>query len=191
MVTPEIGSASWHFNVLNYDGKLLFRDAGRSGGSALMPLMWMSYAANASGGLKNVRGNPILITEAGKAGVFPEDLPSSSPAYPRDHLGRVMRFRHGDRSPLPGLVGYNYTGESTTRWKTPINSGVLSAGDRDRRYEAQTRANSGFLDGHAEALAYYQLFDANQLKSRPLYPPAINKYLWLGGRRVEEKSLSY
>ncbi len=181
MVTPTIGNASWNFNVLSYEGKMLFPNAGRASSAQVTPLLWMSYAANASAGLKNVRGNPILVVEAGKAGVFPEAIGS----YQADHLGRALRFRHGTRTASPGLVGYNYTG---FRWKSPNNRSQFGTGEADRIYQSHTTLNAGFLDGHAERVAYFNLFDAQQLKNSPTQPPNIRQYIWLGGKRAGDFS---
>jgi prepilin-type N-terminal cleavage/methylation domain-containing protein/prepilin-type processing-associated H-X9-DG protein len=161
IASPSIGVASWHFNVMSYQGKMLFQDAGRGGGSALIPLLWMSYAANASAGLKSVKGNPILIAEAGKLGIFPQTLGN----YQADNLARCLRFRHEDRVMNPQLLGYDYGWQ---RWIAPNNIATLTDAQKDKNYVPHTKFNAGFLDGHAERLAYYTVFTlSNQLNARP------------------------
>lgn len=175
MATPSIGGATWWFNVETYEGKLLIENAGRSGGTYWTPLLWLSYSANASAGLKDVKGNPILLVEAGKPGVFPETLGS----YPKDHLGRVLRFHHGGRNPHKGLIGYKYVHDGFDSWPTPINSGNLAPRYVDPDYEPGTTLNAGFVDGHVERIAWYNLFT---FETVPVVPPRIKESLWLGVR---------
>jgi prepilin-type N-terminal cleavage/methylation domain-containing protein/prepilin-type processing-associated H-X9-DG protein len=181
MATPRVGDATWHYNVMSYEGKGLCTDAGRTGGSYLTPVLWMSYAANASAGLTNIRGNPILLTEAGKLGVFPEKLGR----YQADHLGRALRFRHEDRAPRSGLQGMNY---ARMRWVRPVNSGALQPHEVDTTYEPRTRLNVGFVDGHTERPTYAGLFTFTA--AGPTSPPAPKAQMWFGNRRSRE-SLSF
>jgi len=181
MATPSIGAATWSFNVETYQGKTIIQNAGRSGGSHWTPVLWMSYGANASSGLKDVKGSPILIVEAGKLGVFPEKLGK----YQADHLGRVLRLRHGGRDPRVGLTGLNYVGNGLGRWVVPLNSGALFPEQVDQSYQAGTQANAGFTDGHAESLAWTRLFRFDKTGNDP---PTINKSCWLGIRRGQQVS---
>ncbi len=182
LATPTIGGAAWSYNIESYQGKTIFTNAGRSGGSAWTPLLWMSYAANASSGLKNVKGNPILITEAGKLGVFPEKMGSYQP----DHLGRVMRFNHGGRDPRTGLRGFNYVQDGFGNWTTPH-----LVTQYDPNYEAGTKTSVGFLDGHGEQIGWYNLFSWSRPGSPSLAPnsaPYPNRVMWFGGRRAGDFS---
>lgn len=185
--TPSIGVASWSYNIETYTGKTLIKNAGRSGESAWTPLLWMSYGANASAGLKRVKGNPILITEAGKLGIFAEKMGG----YQADHLGRVMRFHHAGRDPRVGLKGFKYVGDGFSQWGTPKNSGALSSTEVDPTYESGTKAGTGFLDGHAEQLGWYNLFGwskPNKITLPYTSPPYVNEAMWFGIRRQGEFS---
>jgi prepilin-type N-terminal cleavage/methylation domain-containing protein len=181
MATPSIGSATWSFNVETYLGKTLIENAGRNGGTYLTPLLWMSYGANASAGLKDIKGSPILIIEAGKLGVFPEKLGK----YQADHLGRALRFRHGGRNPQKGLTGFNYVGSGLSNWIIPMNSGEMYPQQVDPEYQPQTSANAGFSDGHAEMLNWNNLFSFDQ---GPNEPPTIHKHQWFGARGRQKLS---
>ena len=171
----SVGGASWHFNVLTYDGKLLWRDAGRGSGTARMPIMWMSYSGNAEAGLKNVKGNPILIVEGGKFGIFPRSLPNG---YPADNLSKALRFRHDGRDPHPGLRGLDYT---QNRFGAPSTSQI------DKSYTPCVKLNAGFVDGHVERLAWPSLFTFNSANVN--MAPRIKPAVW--GIRKEGGDLSY
>ena len=147
-----------NFLVEDFKGHSIWNTAsGNTSGSVTMPLMWMSYGANALAGLRTVKGSPALITEAAKPGIFPIDFrnPSSGAIiYPRDNLATPigsdgkpagprtpLRFLHGQRSSDPRLKGGDF-------W-TNTGSYVASTYD-DLDYIPHDRTNTGFLDGHAE-----------------------------------------
>lgn len=183
LATPSIGGASWSFNVETYQGKTIVLNAGRSGvGSYWTPLLWMSYGANASAGLKGVKGTPIVIVEAGKLGVFPEELGK----YKADNLARVLRFRHGGRESRSELVGLNYVGTSFLGWPIPQNLGELRPEQIDPDYQPRSELNAGFIDGHVERLGWQSLFS---LPGTLDIMPTIKQRYWLGIRR--EQKLSY
>jgi len=150
--------SSLGFDVLDYRQRTVW--ANISGGISTpvgMPLLWMSYGANASAGLKGVRGNPVLLVELPKPGVFPEKYPGSS--YPVDDLRKSLRFRHGEKAPSSArLGGWNYKTDT-------VNGKPGGAG-----YVPRTRMNVGFYDGHVERLHYLQMIQT----------PAGS--LWLGPR---------
>lgn len=143
-----------------------------SNGSFTVPIFWLSYGANASAGLRNVKGMPILAVEAGKLGVFPEDFGATSQGSRfRDNLAKAMRFRHGGRvsSRFIGGANCDYTQQFQQPPRTP-----------DLLYQARTKANAGFMDGHVESLGWYQMFGT---PAQPTSPPPINRALWIGTRR--------
>jgi prepilin-type processing-associated H-X9-DG protein len=128
---------------------------------------------NASSGLKNVKGNPALIVESAKPGVFPEDLArNGSVVYAADYLPKVLRFRHGGTAPDRALAGYDYTIRNSM--------GVVV----DRLYQPRQRMNVGYLDGHVETLNHWEMFDltASGTRPRPKHP------VWFGGRRGSDFS---
>jgi hypothetical protein len=122
--------SSWTLALFDYKGKRL-GNASTGMAQFYAPLLWGSYGLNASAGLKNVKGSPVLITEYSKWGIFPETLRSAKTTNPyvADNLKQKMRFRHG---------------------------GMANRGDlRDPAtpsYRARQRANVGFLDSHIERL---------------------------------------
>ncbi len=148
------------FNVLNHKGQRVWTGISGPTDYVTMPILWLSYGANASAGLKSVKGNPALILEAGKPGIFPEQLGS----YPDDDpLGKALRFRHGDRTSDPDLRGADYT----------KNNHVIGE-FRPFGYEPYTRMNVGFYDGHVERV-HYKAMISNPLST-----------FWLGtGRRSD------
>jgi len=156
------------FSVMNYKGRTIWASAAASiGQQATLPILWMSYGANASAGLRSVRGNPVLLLEAGKPGIFPVKLGNF---YPADTaLGRGLRFRHGGRISDPVATGYDYT------WPSPP-SYVSGTSKADPRYLPRDRMNAGFLDGHVERMNY------RKLMSNP------NSALWLGMGNGTDKS---
>ncbi|MBI4580928.1 MAG: hypothetical protein HY718_14565 [Planctomycetes bacterium] len=188
--TCSVGGAAWHWNMLSYDGKMLFPDAGRTGGSAIIPLLWLSYSANASAGLKSAKGNPILIVEGAKPGIFAERLGS----YQADNLARALRFRHGNRSAKAGLTGFNYLAMGNPTWATnpsPVNTGAIPAHLVDRNYESAVNLNAGFLDGHAEQRPFYSLFLADPANwTSAITAPKPIESVWIGIRRTPE-ALTY
>lgn len=181
MAEPIIGAASWHYIVEDYNGKTICVDAGRSGGTYLTPLLWLSYGSNAAAGLKKVKGSPILTIEAGKLGIFPKytkDPTAKFGGYEPDHLGRALRFRHDGRNPRSVLTGYNYanwSGNDGDSWTTPNNNRTLLTREIDKNYDPGTRATAGFLDGHAEKLGWWEVFKPG---NSPIIPPNPNPFYW-------------
>lgn len=171
-------SATVRRDVTYYDhrgyslrGKQLWTNT-QSSGPIDLPLLWTSFGANASSGLRNVKGSPIVVVEAGKLGVFPEDFAvTSQGSRPRDHLGKAVRFRHGSRAPKPYLGGAG--SDFTTQLHLPTSA-------IDPLYQPRTKANAGFMDGHVEALGYYEMFTGDA--ARPNTPPPIRRTLWVGLR---------
>ncbi len=163
--------AGWRFDVLTYAGRTVWSDANSGMGPESFPIMWMSYAANASAGLTNVKGHPVLAVESGKLGIFPEDLPPGSPKFPRDDLGKALRFRHGGKANDPVVKGHDYT------------EGFPYGLREDKHYEARQRMNAGYLDGHVESHAYWQMFDPETAPA-PLPRPQV----WFGSRTSESYS---
>jgi prepilin-type processing-associated H-X9-DG protein len=137
------------FTVYNHKGQTIWPRASAAVGQRTnVPIIWMSYAANAAAGLKSVRGNPILLTEAGKPGVFPFDLVrGTTTIYPKDNpITKALRLRHGGRNPDPILRGWDYTSTN------PV-AGVQF----DFKYLPRERMNTGFYDGHVERIQYKRL----------------------------------
>jgi prepilin-type N-terminal cleavage/methylation domain-containing protein/prepilin-type processing-associated H-X9-DG protein len=168
----------YEHNGYSFRGSPLWKNT-ESNGPVTVPIFWLSYGANASAGLRNVKGMPILAIEAGKLGVFPEDFNQTSQGYHRrDHLGMALRFRHGGRvhKPFIGGPGSDYT----YRYQQPPYTA-------DPHYEPRTRANAGFMDGHVESLAWYQLFtppaDLRRPPTNPDNFPEINRVMWVGTRK--------
>ncbi len=176
------GNAANIHNVYSYNGDKYWTVGGNGtnpGNVENTKLMWMSYGANAVAGLANVRGNPILVAEARKFGLFPRALGT----YEADHLPRALRFRHGSKTGLEGLQGadYVYTGSG---WGPPPSPSVRLSPDKiDRNYTPRNRLNAGFFDGHVENMTYLQMFpnydDIQSQKSRP----AVHKGVWIGNIR--------
>lgn len=162
-VRVSLKSSGWNFDVFTYKSKLIWKDATNGNGPVTLPIMWMSYAANASAGLTTVKGNPALTVEACKPGIFAESFPGSNGPTPVDDLAKVLRFRHGNRVNDPRLIGYDY----------PRYSGSIP----DRSYLPRDRINMGYLDGHVERRAYGEVMTMN-LSS----PPTPNPNIWFGTR---------
>lgn len=161
--------AGWHFDVLSYKGELLWQNAMPGSGNRVIPILWMSYGANASSGLKNIKGIPAFVVEAGKPGIFAEDLyKGSERVVARENLRRPLRFRHGGKNKDAEMWGWDYTDRSGYMTK------------RDMKYEAATTMNVGYIDGHVQRLNDGQMMikDAN-----PLTAPIPNGQVWFGGRR--------
>ena len=128
--------------------------------------MWQSYSANASAGLKNVKGNPALIVEGAKPGVFPESfIKSGTTGTPTDDLSHVLRFRHGHIVNQPGLIGYDFT-----------TSGKINTLP-DLAYQPRDRMNVGYLDGHVERQKYWEVMTL-QTPNKPIPKPMV----WFGPR---------
>ena len=66
--------SGWRFDVFTYKNKPIWPNAVVGNGPVALPIMWLSFAANASAGLTNVKGSPALIVEACKPGVFAESF---------------------------------------------------------------------------------------------------------------------
>jgi hypothetical protein len=131
-------------SVTDYKGRTVWaRGSLAVGQSALFPLLWMSYGANALAGLRSMKGTGILLIESGKPGIFPQAVGS----YPADAtagvvLARPLRFRHGGKNPDPNLKGGNYN----------ANNSWVNGSTADLMYEPRSRISTGFTDGHAETL---------------------------------------
>jgi prepilin-type N-terminal cleavage/methylation domain-containing protein/prepilin-type processing-associated H-X9-DG protein len=162
-------SAAWTHAMYTFKGKKLGQDAF---GPTTVPVMWMSYGANASAGLIGVKGSPILAIEAGKPGVFPESLGN----FTADVLPQAVRFRHGGRNPRTAFAGQEYM--KVTPGTARAGSVELPASRIDGNYIPRTRANTGFLDGHVEGLVWSRLFSdpANGY-------PIPRQQLWIGQPR--------
>src|SRR5690606_24540530 len=139
------------FGVMDHRGRTVWDPASSNvGRQAVMPIMWMSYGANSIAGLKHVKGNPILIAEAGKLGIFPKTLGS----YPADNFAASgsrrspLRCRHGSRSSDLRLSGADFTAP---------NSYVLGTMSPDLHYQPRERMNAGFYDGHVDRLCHAEL----------------------------------
>jgi prepilin-type N-terminal cleavage/methylation domain-containing protein/prepilin-type processing-associated H-X9-DG protein len=166
-VTVAKKESAYNYRVMDYRMRTVWPlVTGPISTPVNFPLLWMSYGANASAGLKNVKGNPALIVEAPKPGIFPEDFGP----YPADDLKKALRLRHGGKAPTnTGLGNWNY--------KTNKVTGSPGA----EGYEPRTGANVGFYDGHVERVHYTRMvelaYDAeNNLAS----------YFWVGRRRVAQ-----
>lgn len=169
------GAASWRHDIYSWKGPLLFSDISGSTPQATMPLMYMSFGANASAGLKSTKGHPILIIEAGKLGVFPEKLDN----YPADNLARALRFRHGPRNNRKGFAGADYVNRALG--SPPPNTGSL--GNRnDKNYIPRESLNAGYLDGHVERRNWASLFTVNASNPEGVLPVPKGQP-WFGIRR--------
>jgi prepilin-type N-terminal cleavage/methylation domain-containing protein/prepilin-type processing-associated H-X9-DG protein len=173
MASANKTSAAWRHDIYTYKGAVLWPDVGAATPEKSVPIMWMSFGANANAGLTKTKGPVILVAEAGKLGLFPEDLNG----YPADHLGRAMRFRHGSRVVHPGLVGADYVNRPLSN--PPAATGPLSASQIDKMYEPRMRANCGFMDGHVALLSYFELFTLNPSNPTGVRPVPRGQ-LWFG-----------
>ncbi len=176
-VSPDVTNRV--HNGYSYKGEQLWENTSTGGGTVRVPILWMSYGANASAGLQNVKGTPALIVEAGKLGVFPEAFGQTSQGtHHADHLGKSLRFRHGGKASVPGLGGRG--SDFTQQFHQPSNA-------YDANYEAHAKANVAFLDGHVERLGYYQMFTLDPTNPENV-KPIPNRMLWVGMRRGEASS---
>jgi len=155
--------SGWYFDVFTYKNKLIWPNANTGNGPVTLPIMWLSFSANASAGLTNVKGAPALIVEACKPGVFAESFNGSQGKTPVDDLGRVLRFRHGNRVNDPRMTGYDYT----------RNGGAFP----DGLYQPRDKMNIGYLDGHVERRSYWEVMT---LRTSSL--PTPNPSIWFGMR---------
>ncbi len=176
------------FAVTDHKGKMIWSSAAGSVGQiARFSLLWMSYGANASAGLKTAKGSPALILETPKPGIFPQSLNAIDPdgkqqSQRADDLiatssrGTPLRFRHGDRANDPRLAGGNFTPTDRSKFGTRP----------DPDYTPSSRMNVGFLDGHVEKLHY-----GSMIGPAPAADSSgnlrWNRALWLGtGRGTEQ-----
>ena len=177
--TNVANERAWHFNVLDYQGKMLYSEdlnAPVTGGwSVNAPLMWLSYGANASAGLTNTKGIPAVIVEAAKPGIFPETLGG----YEKDNLAWALRFRHDGPASVPGLAGYDYTSSSVRPDTSTRPLACPPETQMDSKYQPQAKMNVGFLDGHVERLGHWQMFTLSTAGELP----ALNQSLWFGIKR--------
>jgi len=166
---PGVGSkpsAAWTHVMYTFKGKQIGID---SFSTTPLPVLWMSYGANASAGLMGARGLPILAIEAGKPGVFPEKLGN----FTADVLPQAVRFRHGGKNSRPGFAGQEYMSVSPGTARS--NAVTLPQNRVDGRYAPRMRANAGFLDGHVEAMHWSRLF-----ADPALGYPSFKQQAWLG-----------
>jgi prepilin-type processing-associated H-X9-DG protein len=135
------------FTVMSHKGSTLWpRASAAVGQQRTVPIIWMSFGANAAAGLQGLKGNPILLTESGKPGTFPFDLVGKS-TYPRDNpLSKGLRMRHGQQNSDKILTGWDYTSSNGV-------TGVAT----DKLYQPRDRMNAGFYDGHVDRLHYKKL----------------------------------
>lgn len=178
--TIEKGPASWRHDVRDYTGKTIAKDSELPR-QATIPLLWLSYGANASAGLKGVKGVPVLVAEAAKQGIFAEKLGG----YPSDHLGWTLRFRHGGRSGDPALRGVDWA--SGSLGNRPPMTGASIGDWADNRYQPRTQLNAGFVDGHVERMSHQRLLDTQA--TTPRGRPLPRHSPWFGNR--PSSSVSY
>ena len=179
IATNVANERAWLYQVLNYDGKLLHGESGSptTGWSIETQLLSMSYGANAIAGLRNAKGSPALIVEAGKFGLFPKALGNTK----ADNLAWALRFRHDGKAGRPALAGYDYT----SSFNAPDASSVPAKDQMDKSYEPQNKMNAGFQDGHVERLGYWQMFDlpGTGVATSVGGPPVPKNAVWFGSRR--------
>ncbi len=166
--TVQLTETNWTHIGYTYQGQLLW---DRSGSEVQVPLMWMSYAANAAAGVKGVKGSPILVIEGGKLGVFPEPFTTNGD-FPADHLGKSLRFRHGGKNSVPGIGGRGSL--FTARFEQPTTL-------TDPSYVPRERLNAGFLDGHVESMKHRQLFTLDP-DNPDFIKPLPQRNVWFGIR---------
>lgn len=171
-------SAGWGHVMYTYKGQLLGRDGFAS---KTLPMMYLSYGANASAGLLGVRGMPIMAIEAGKPGVFPEDLGN----FRRDNLAQAVRFRHGSRNPREGFLGQEYLRVSPGQARSMATR--LTGNAVDQFYDPRDTANAGFLDGHVSRMKWAQLFTYPPGASPGNVMPTPKVQPWIGiPRKVQQ-----
>jgi prepilin-type N-terminal cleavage/methylation domain-containing protein/prepilin-type processing-associated H-X9-DG protein len=175
-------STAWRHDIISYKGQMIAQNIGTSPAVTGVPVLWMSYSANASAGLRVARGTAALVVEGAKFGIFPERLTddpgNSNSGYPSDNLARALRFRHGDLTSKPGMQGAQWVGSS---WPvTPPQTGSLG-GYADNNYVPRERMNVGFIDGHIERLPYWKMFTIDL--ANPTNRPQPVRPVWFGTRR--------
>jgi len=151
LVTVANKESALGFRVMDYKGRTIWENVtGPISQPVGMPILWLSYGVNAMAGMKTVKGNPALILEAGKPGIFPLRLG----AYPADDpLGKALRFRHGSKTSDPALRPADYTGSNHV-------TGEFRAMD----YEPRSRMNVGFYDSHVERVHYERMINEEMLE---------------------------
>lgn len=183
MATNVANERSWRYQVLSYDGKTIHTEDLNSGGpppsgwTVKVPMMSLSYGANAFAGLRNVKGTPALIVESAKFGLFPESLGN----FPADNLAWALRFRHDGAARTHGLAGFNYT----STFDLPDPNSIPAQDQMDIFYEPQNKMNVGHLDGHVERLGYWQLFDLQPGATTSGGMPVPKRNIWMGLKRGE------
>lgn len=162
--------SGWSFKVYTYKGQTMWENPGPGSPPFTLPLMWLSYGANAAAGIRETKGNPILLVESRNVGCFPEDLSKfeqesgKSGGRQNDDLRLALRFRHGTR-----LNKREFVDKS------------------DASYVAKVRINAAFVDGHAEALLHSQIIgkgNQTDTKGRVRWFPNM----WVGVRRTDRVS---
>ncbi|HOA75074.1 MAG TPA: prepilin-type N-terminal cleavage/methylation domain-containing protein [Phycisphaerae bacterium] len=181
VATNVANERSWRYQVLSYDGKTLHSDdpGGEitSGWRINAPIMALSYGANAFAGLRNVKGNPALIVESAKFGLFPQELGN----FPADNLAWALRFRHDGKAGVSWLTGRNYT--STFDLPSPDSRLDIP----DTLYQPQNKMNVGFLDGHVERLGHWQMMTPFAGgTTTDIGRPIPKASLWFGQRRGQD-----
>ncbi|MDM8006908.1 MAG: type II secretion system protein [Phycisphaerae bacterium] len=173
------GTTAWRHDVMTYKNEMIAQNVSSSGVVKAVPILWMSYSANASAGFRNAKGTPVLIVEGAKFGIFAEALGAS---YPSDNLARTLRFRHGGLVKKPGIEGAEWIGNYTgSGWPVaPPQTGSLG-NYADADYQPRDRMNAGFLDAHVERMGWWEMFKMNP--SVPTNKPTPVIPLWFGSRK--------
>lgn len=170
--------SGYGFTVRDLKGSVVWENVGGQTDPAPFRLMWMSYSANASAGLRHVNPNPALIVEGAKSGIFPERL--ADPDNPNsnyvdaDVLGHALRFRHGGR---PGPDAKSYNLEPWGYWYDRVRG---SAKSPDAEVQ-NSRMNVAFYDGHVERVHYHQALETGGINATT---GRINSAFWVGLRAV-------
>lgn len=167
--------ANWRFQMSTYKDETVWPDADTGSAQKVCPLMSLSYGVSANAGLRNVKGSPVMVVEAGKLGIFPGNIyKGADVAIAGEHLGRALRFRHGGRANQPALVGWDFTDRDRRTNPPP-----------DRNYEPKTRMNAGYLDGHVSRMHYAAMMTLN---SNPKINPVPKPQVWFGTGRSTDQS---
>ena len=122
----------------------------------------MSYGANAAAGLKSTKGNPLLIAETYKPGIFPESYAnkgSHGGGVSNDDLRKTLRFRHGPKLNRKGIG--------------------------DGSYVVRQTMTGAFLDSHAERMNFNRVVDPDLNKPQVGTNGSLlwRRDVWLGIRR--------